>query len=108
MGFRRQSAVSDGPENIWNPWRMMALGLLLVGATVLVTTLVMGYRGVPWERTPSQSLMHSNTPGRAVSVPNRIDVGECNAYARQRTGRSIADGSEYESAYRFCMHQKGY
>ena len=100
--------MSDGPENIWNPWRMMALGLLLVGATVLVTTLVMGYRGVPWELTPSQSLMHSNAPVRGVSVPNRMDVGECNAYARQRTGRSIADGSEYASAYRLCMHQKGY
>jgi len=96
------------PENIGNPWRMMALGLLLVGATVLVTTLVMGYREVPWELTPSRSLMHSNIQVRAVSVPDRIDVGACNAYAWQRIGRSIADGSEYESAYRFCMHQKGY
>lgn len=96
------------PENIWNPWRMMALGLLLVGATVLVMTLVMGFQGVPWELTSGQSLMRSNVPARAVSVPNRIDVGECNAYARQRSGRSLADGFEYESAYGFCMHQKGY
>ncbi|TAL12216.1 MAG: hypothetical protein EPO02_02310 [Nitrospirae bacterium] len=96
------------PENIWNPWRMMALGLLLVGATVLVTTLVMGYRGVPWELAPSRSLMHSNGPVRAVAVPNQIDVGECNASARHRTWSSMAAGSEYESAYRFCMHQKGY
>ncbi|MBI3809291.1 MAG: hypothetical protein HY284_02380 [Nitrospirae bacterium] len=93
------------PENIWNPWRMMALGLLLVGATVLVTTLVMGYRGVPWERTPSQSLMHSNAPVRAVSVPNRIDVDACNTYARQKSGASDA---KRQAIYRSCMHQKGY
>ena len=94
------------PENIWNPWRMMALGLLLVGATVLVTTLVMGYRGAQWELTPSQPPMHSNAPARVVSVPSQMDVEACNAYARQRTGKSITDGSEYQAAYRSCMRQK--
>jgi hypothetical protein len=30
-------------ENNWNLWKMTTLGLLLVGATVLVTALAMEY-----------------------------------------------------------------
>lgn len=93
------------PENIWNPWRMMALGLLLVGATVLVMTLVMGYRGAQWELTPSQPPMYSNAPARAGSVPTRMDVDACNAYARQQ---SATGDAQYQTAYRVCMRQKGY
>ncbi len=96
------------PENIWSSWQMTTVSILLAGTTVLVTTLVMGYRGTQWELTPSQPPMHSNAPARVVSVPSQMDVEACNAYARQRTGKSIADGSEYQAAYRSCMRQKGH
>ncbi len=70
-------------ENIWNPWKMTTIGLLLVGATVLVTALVMGYRSDPERgKTP----MHSGTSMRKVSMPSQIDVDACNAYAQQRAG----------------------
>lgn len=90
MGVRQQSSLSGWPENIWNSWRMMAVGLLLVGATVLVTTLVGGYRGDPASSQPPGSASYSSTTGQKVSLPRQIDM-ECKAYA---------DSS--------CMHRRRY
>lgn len=151
------------PENIWNPWKMTTVGLLLVGTTALVTTLVVGYRGDQAGVQPPRSVTYSATTGQKVSMPRQIDVDSCNAYAGQRAGGrgmevvkdvavgglvgagmgaaggAIADGgkgagkgaaigglvgatagtlyglnddrkhdADYQAAYRFCMHQKGY
>lgn len=94
------------PENSWHPWRMTTVGLLLVGATVLVTTLVMGYRNNPQEAPMPRATIHSSGSVRETSVPSQIDVDACIAYARQRSG-AVGD-TEYRAAYRFCMRQKGH
>ena len=150
-------------ETNWNPWKMITLSLLLVGATALVTTLVMGYRNDSESGKPPQVSTHSGTSMRKVSMPSQIDVDACNAYAQQRAGDkgmevvkdaavgglvgagvgaaggAIAGGGKgagkgagvgglvgataatlyglnenkehdagYQTAYRSCMHQKGY
>ena len=150
-------------ENNWNPWKVTTISLLLVGATVLVTTLVMGNRNDPERGKPPMASTHSGVSMRKVSMPSQIDVDACNAYAQERAGSkgmevvkdavvgglvgagvgaaggAIADGgkgagkgagigglvgvtagtlyglnenkkndSEYQAAYRSCMHQKGY
>jgi hypothetical protein len=84
----------------WNPWKMTTFGFLLVGATALVTTLVMGYRDYHEDVKPTRATSHSTALVQKASVPSRIDVEACHAYAQQRAGD--------EDAYRICMRQKGY
>lgn len=78
-------------ENIWNPWKMTTVGLVLVGATALVTTLVVGYRGDQAGSRPARSVTYSGaTQGQKVSMPRQIDVDSCNADADQRaSGRGM-------------------
>jgi hypothetical protein len=94
-------------ENIWHPWKMTTAGLLLVGATVLVTTLVMGYRNNPQEAPMPRATIHSSGSVLKASVPSQIDVDTCNAYAQQRAG-AVGGETEYRAAYRSCMRQKGH
>jgi hypothetical protein len=124
-------------ETIWNAWKMMTFGLLLVGATALVTTLVMSYRA-----DHDDVKQTGAASPRKASVPSQLEVAACRAYAQQRTedkamavskdvaisgagdagvntaegaitGGGIgagkgAAGSQYQAAYRSCMRQKGY
>ena len=73
------------PEKNWNPWKMTTLGLLLVGATALVTTLVLGYRSDQEETKHPRTATYSGSPVRKVSTPSQMDVDACNAYAEQRS-----------------------
>ncbi len=84
-------------ETDWNPWKMTTFGLLLVGATALVTTLVMGYRADRVDVKQTRAASHANASARTVPVPSPIDVEACQAYAQQD-----------QAAYRSCMHHKGY
>ena len=71
-------------ENNWNPWKTTTIGLLLVGATALVTTLVMGYRSDPERGKPPMGSTYSGASMRKVSMPSQINVDACNAYAQER------------------------
>lgn len=72
-------------ETNLNPWRMTTLGLLLVGATALVTTLVLGYRSDQENTRQTRIATYSGSSVRKVSTPSQIDVDSCNAYAEQRS-----------------------
>lgn len=96
------------PENSWNPWKMTTLGLLFSGATVLMTTLVLEYRGDQQAARPIRSMMHSNVSANKVSMPSQSDVEACNAHAQRKAAAGVAGNAGYEAAYRSCMHQKGY
>jgi len=122
-------------EADWKPWKMTTFGLLLVGATALVTTLVMGYRAERQDDKQSRATSRANAPVRKTSVPSQIEVEACQAYAQQRTGdktmdmaKDVAIGgpvgatagtlsglndtkrhdAQYQAAYRSCLRQKGY
>src|SRR5438445_1221275 len=68
-------------ETDWNPWKMTTFGLLLVGATALVTTLVMGYRDDREDVNQTGATSRANALVRKTSVPSQIDVEACQAYA---------------------------
>ena len=122
-------------EADWKPWKMTTFGLLLVGATALVTTLVMGYRADREDDKQSRAAPRANASVRKTSVPSQIEVEACQAYAQQRTGdktmdmaKDVAIGgpvgatagtlsglndtkrhdAQYQAAYRSCLRQKGY
>ena len=95
-------------ENIWNQWKMTTLGLLFVGATALMTTLMLGHGGDQQAARPIRSMMHSNVSAGKVSMPSQSDVEACNAYARREAAAGVAGGARYEAAYRSCMRQRGY
>src|SRR3989442_5105834 len=78
-------------ETDWNPWKMTTFGLLLVGATALVTTLVMGYRDDHEDVNQTGATSRANALVRKTSVPSQIDVEACQAYAQQRTGDKTMD-----------------
>ncbi len=67
-------------ETIWNAWKMTTFGLLLVGATALVTTLVMSYRA---DREDIRQTGAASA--RKASVPSQLEVAACQAYAQQGT-----------------------
>ena len=122
-------------EADWKPWKMTTFGLLLVGATALVTTLVMGYRADRENDKQSRAASRVNASVRKTSVPSQIEVEACQAYAQQRTGDKTTDrvkevaiggvvgatagtsynlndttrhDAQYQTAYRSCLRQKGY
>src|SRR5207302_1424322 len=72
-------------------WKMTTFGLLLVGATALVTTLVMGYRADREDDKQSRAASRVNASVRKTSVPSQIEVEACQAYAQQRTGDKTTD-----------------
>ncbi len=78
-------------ETDWNPWKMTTFGLLLVGATALVTTLVMGYRDDREDVNQTGATSRATALVRKNSVPSQIDVEGCQAYAQQRTGDKSMD-----------------
>lgn len=94
------------PENIWHPWKVATIGLLLVGTTALVTTLVMGYRSNQQEPQMPWATMHSSVSVGEAAMPIQIDVDACNVYAQKRAGE--ASGAEYRAVHRSCMRQKGH
>src|SRR2546428_7039950 len=78
-------------ETDWNPWKMTTFGLLLVGATALVTTLVMGYRDDREDVNQNGATSRANALVRKTLVPSQVDVETCQAYAQQRTGDKTMD-----------------
>jgi hypothetical protein len=79
-------------ETDWNPLKMTTFGLLLVGATALVMTLVMGYRADREDDKQTGATSRANAPVRKTLVPSQIeDVEACQAYAQQRTGDKTMD-----------------
>src|SRR2546426_5850361 len=72
-------------ETIWNAWKMTTFGLLLVGATALVTTLVMSYRADHDDLKQTGAASRANASARKASVPSQLEVAACRAYAQQRT-----------------------
>src|SRR6266571_5348914 len=63
---------------------MTTFGLLLVGATALVTTLVMSYRADHDDVKQTGASSHANASARKASVPSQLEVAACQAYAQQR------------------------
>src|SRR2546426_3637682 len=72
-------------ETIWNAWKMTTFGLLLVGATALVTTLVMSYRADHDDLKQTGAASRANASARKASVPSQLEVAACRAYAQHRT-----------------------
>ena len=72
-------------ETIWNAWKMTTFSLLLVGATVLVTTLVMGYRADRDDVKQTGAALRANGSARKASVPSQLEVAACRAYAQRGT-----------------------
>src|SRR2546428_13746732 len=64
---------------------MTTFGLLLVGATALVTTLVMSYRADHDDLKQTGTASRANASARKASVPSQLEVAACRAYAQQRT-----------------------
>src|SRR3989449_10855002 len=64
---------------------MTTFGLLLVGATALVTTLVMSYRADHDDLKQTGAASRANASARKASVPSQLEVAACRAYAQQRT-----------------------
>lgn len=106
-------------ETDWNPWKMTIFGLLLAGATALVTTLVMGYRADRENVKQTGAASRANASARKASVQSQIDVEACQASAQQRTedktigtlyglNNTTRHDAQYQAAYRSCMRQKGY
>ena len=118
----------------WTPWKMTTFGLLLVGATALVTTLVMGYWADREDAKQTRAASRANGPARKPSVSRQVGVEACQAYAHQRTedktmaaGREVAivgiagaaTGNRYglnetkrhdaqsQAAFHSCMRRKG-
>ncbi len=72
-------------ETIWNAWKMTTFGLLLVGATALVTTLVMSYRADHEDVKQTGAASRANASVRKASVPSQLELAACQAYAQQGT-----------------------
>jgi len=99
----------------WNSWKVTTLALLLMGATSLVTTLVVGYRS---ENSSHAGTAYSGSSARKVLATNPVDVSACHAYAEQRLGHgepfmqgineTRSHDGEYQAAYLACMRRKGY
>src|SRR5256712_6357639 len=64
---------------------MTTFGLLLVGATALVTTLVMSYRADHDDLKQTGAASRANASARKASLPSQLEVAACRAYAQQRT-----------------------
>src|SRR3989454_6293586 len=64
---------------------MTTFGLLLVGATALVTTLVMSYRADHDDLKQTGAASRANASARKASAPSQLEVAACQAYAQQRT-----------------------
>ena len=103
----------------WNPWKMTTFGLLLAGATALVTALVMGYRADREVVKQPGAASRANASARKASVQSQIDVEACQASAQQRAedkaigtlyglNNTTRHDAQYQAAYRSCMRQKGY
>ncbi len=90
-------------ETIWNAWKMTTYSLLLVGATALVSTLVMGYRADRDDVKQTGAASRANESARKASVPSQLEVAACRAYSQQGT-----EDKANQAAYRSCMRQKGY
>ena len=72
-----------------NPWKLTTIGLLLVGATALVTTFVVGQRSEPEEAQKPQP--RSSAP-RSSAVerprPSQAMIANCNEYAEARVDKT--------------------
>jgi hypothetical protein len=74
-------------EDTWNPWKMTAIGMMLVVAIAVVTGLVVAGWG-PKDDTVASS---SSAPGRRAApivprTPSQADVDACNQYANAQAG----------------------
>ena len=122
-------------ETDWTPWKMTTFGLLLVGATALVTTLVMGYWADREDAKQTRAASRANASAQKASVPRQVGVEACQAYAQQRTedktmmaaGRDVEivgvtgamagtryglnetkrHDAQYQAAFHSCLRQKG-
>jgi hypothetical protein len=82
-------------ETDWTPWKMTTFGLLLVGATALVTTLVMGFWADREDAKQTRAASRANGSARKASGPRYVGVEACQAYAQQRTeDKTMASGGE--------------
>ena len=65
-----------------NPWKLTTIGLVLVGATALITTLVIGQRG----DSPSQAPKVKETQRNL-----QADVNACNQAAAEQVGSKTTE-----------------
>ena len=79
-------------EDTWNPWKMTAVGMMLVVATAVITGLVVASWG-PKEATTDSS---SSAPARRAAepiarMPSQADVDACNQYAKAQAGNKAIE-----------------
>jgi hypothetical protein len=80
-------------EDTWNPWKMTAVGMMLVVATAVITGLVVASWGPKEGTTPASS--SSATARRAAEpiarTPSQADVDACNQYAKAQAGNKAIE-----------------
>jgi hypothetical protein len=79
-------------EDTWNPWKMTAVGMMLVVATAVITGLVVASWGPKGTTTDSSS----SAPARRAAEPNartpsQADVDACNQYAKAQAGNKAIE-----------------
>jgi hypothetical protein len=74
-------------EGTWNPWKMTAIGMMLVVATAVVTSLVVAGWGPKTDTvasSPSAPVRRAAPP--LSRTPSQADVDACNQYAKAQAG----------------------
>ena len=66
-----------------NPWKVATIGLLLVGATALVTTFVVGQKS---DNTSESQKAKSKSSAIDTHRITQTDINACNQFAASQTG----------------------
>jgi hypothetical protein len=74
-------------EDTWTPWKMTAVGMMLVVATAVVTGLVVaGWGPRPDPLASSSSVSGDRAAPLGSVVPAQADVDTCNQFAKAQAG----------------------
>jgi hypothetical protein len=74
-----------------NPWKLTTIGLVLVGATALIATLVVGQRGDSLSEAPR--VKSTEPKGSAVETHRNLqaDINTCNQAAADQVGSKTTE-----------------
>jgi uncharacterized protein YcfJ len=79
-------------EDTWNPWKMTAVGMMLVVAIAVVSGLVVASWGP--KEGPTASSSSATAPRAAEPIsrpPSRADADACNQYAKAQAGNKAIE-----------------
>jgi len=74
-------------EDTWTPWKMTAVGMMLVVAVAVVTGLVVaGWGPRPDPAASSASVAGERVAALGSAIPAQADVDACNQFAKAQAG----------------------